>query len=283
MSSMKNEYRIGFVQGRLSPLVDGRIQAFPWEHWKNEFVLAQQYHFPLLEWTLDLDLLEHNPLMTREGREDIIELCLAHAVKIQSVTCDFIMQEPFYKYEGKRRAELLRNIEEVLLAMGMLKIPYMVVPLVDNGSIDNPKQEFVLREGLKKLYDVLLTNNVMMLFESDFSPKTLRQFIEVFDGKLFGINYDIGNSASLGFEPREEISAYGRWIKNVHVKDRNLGGGTVPLGEGNANLKLVCKLLHDNAYKGGFILQTARASDERHVDTLCGYRDVLLNLLRNGR
>ena len=28
--------RIGFMQGRLSPQVDGKIQAFPWVHWRDE-------------------------------------------------------------------------------------------------------------------------------------------------------------------------------------------------------------------------------------------------------
>ena len=28
------------MQGRLSPLVDGKIQAFPWNYWKQEFKIA---------------------------------------------------------------------------------------------------------------------------------------------------------------------------------------------------------------------------------------------------
>ena len=33
--------RIGFMQGRLSPMVNGKIQAFPYETWKNEFAIAK--------------------------------------------------------------------------------------------------------------------------------------------------------------------------------------------------------------------------------------------------
>ena len=33
---------IGIMQGRLSPAVDGRIQSFPVETWRQEFELARQ-------------------------------------------------------------------------------------------------------------------------------------------------------------------------------------------------------------------------------------------------
>ena len=80
--------------------------------------------------------------------------------------------------------------------------------------------------------------------------------------KYFGVNYDIGNSAALGFDPTEEFVAYGNRIMNVHVKDRPLGGTTVPLGEGDANLALVFQLLNDYSYEGNYILQAARSGNE---------------------
>jgi hypothetical protein len=75
-------------------------------------------------------------------------------------------------------------------------------------------------------------------------------------------NYDIGNSASLGFNPEEELDAYGQRILNVHVKDRKLGGTTVPLGTGNANLDLVFKELNEINYSGGITMQAARGDDD---------------------
>ena len=41
---------IGFMQGRLSPMDDGKIQSFPWKYWQNEFALASKYNFDLIEW-----------------------------------------------------------------------------------------------------------------------------------------------------------------------------------------------------------------------------------------
>jgi hexulose-6-phosphate isomerase len=75
-------------------------------------------------------------------------------------------------------------------------------------------------------------------------------------------NYDIGNSASLGFDPREELEAYGLKILNVHVKDRKLGGTTVPLGTGNANINFVLQKLQEIGYRGGLTMQAARGEND---------------------
>ena len=88
---------------------------------------------------------------------------------------------------------------------------------------------------------------------------------------MFGINYDIGNSASLGYNPCEELAAYGARIINVHVKDRLLGGRTVALGHGNADFEEVFSLLKNQGYRGNYILQTARADNDDHVGVLSKY------------
>ena len=74
----------------------------------------------------------------------------------------------------------------------------------------------------------------MIVFESDYTPIKLKNFIDQLSPESFGINYDIGNSASMGFDPIEEIETYGQRILNVHIKDRLFNGATVPLGSGDA-------------------------------------------------
>ena len=90
-----------------------------------------------------------------------------------------------------------------------------------------------------------------------YLSKKLLQFINKFPDSCFGINYDIGNSASLGFDTKEEIATYGSGILNVHVKDRVHNGSTVPLGNGNADFESTFNELNKINYKGDFILQTA--------------------------
>ena len=75
-------------------------------------------------------------------------------------------------------------------------------------------------------------------------------------------NYDIGNSASLGFDPKQELEAYGQRILNVHVKDRKLGGTTVPLGTGSADIQFVLQKLNEIGYAGGITMQAARGEND---------------------
>ena len=56
------------MQGRLSPLIGGRIQAFPWPYWEDEFALGQGLGLSCMEWTLDRERIYENPLMTEAGR-----------------------------------------------------------------------------------------------------------------------------------------------------------------------------------------------------------------------
>ena len=57
--------KIGFMQGRLSPLVNNQIQSFPFKYWLNEFPLANQLGISCIEWTLDYPKLHQNPLLLK--------------------------------------------------------------------------------------------------------------------------------------------------------------------------------------------------------------------------
>jgi hexulose-6-phosphate isomerase len=266
--------RIGFMQGRLSPMVEGKIQAFPWQHWEAEFDAAAAIRIPFVEWTLDQDRLGENPLMTAPGRERIEALSTKSAVRVESVTGDCFMQAPFFKAHGEARLALMNDLRDVIDATAAIGAKLIVFPLVDNGSIETEAHEAALREGLAAIEPMLRERGVRIVFESDFAPQRLREFIAQFPREAFGVNYDIGNSAALGFDCEEEIGAYGDRIDHVHVKDRVLGGTTVPLGTGNARFERVFAALRRAGYRGDFVLQTARASDGRHAEALARYRDM---------
>ena len=268
---------IGFMQGRLSPLVDGKIQAFPWHSWSEEFSIANENNFNIIEWTLDQDRLYENPFMKDAGQREIKILSNKFDIIIFSVTGDCFMQAPFYKGDGFKSESLLLDLRNVIISCGKLGVKYIVFPLVDNGRLETQKQEMMLKNGLALVDDLLFQRGIKIVFESDFPPDKLKSFISGFSPENYGINYDIGNSAALGYNSKEEISAYGDRILNVHVKDRILKGTTVPLGKGNANIPKVLKELSEVNYGGNYILQTARAVNESHADVLCQYRDQVIN------
>ena len=74
--------------------------------------------------------------------------------------------------------------------------------------------------------------------------------IEAIGSNNIKVNYDIGNSAALGYDPTEEFIAYGNNITDLHIKDRLLGGESVLLGSGNANFLKIFDLLLKYKYQG---------------------------------
>jgi L-ribulose-5-phosphate 3-epimerase len=269
-------HRIGFMQGRLSAQVDGKIQAFPAQFWRDEFAAAAKLKLHLMEWTLDQDKLYDNPLMTEAGRKEILALSAKHDLHVSSLTGDCFMQAPFWKAEGQARQELQTTFLDVCDAASRVGATFIVVPLVDTGRLDDREQEDLLVDFLTEHAAYFSDRRLKVVFECDFEPADLARFIDRLDPGVFGINYDIGNSAGIGYDPVEEFAAYGARVLNVHVKDRMLRGTTVPLGTGNADFECVFGLLARQGYQGNVIMQTARAREGEHDIVLARYRDLVM-------
>lgn len=272
--------KIGFMQGRLSPIIDGKIQAFPALHWENEFVVADQISIRLMEWTLDQYELELNPLMTANGRETIFNLSKKYNLSIPSVTGDCFMQEPFWK-ESNKSGFLREQFKNICKASSKINANIVVVPLVDNGRIESEFEENILIEYMLGIQEFLADLGVKVAFETDFSPSEVKRMISRLPKSNFGINYDTGNSASLGFDPVDEFEQYGERIVNVHIKDRELGGSTVPLLKGNVNFELILNLLKDYNYQGNLIMQTARSANGDHAGVIQKYSHFIADLINH--
>jgi L-ribulose-5-phosphate 3-epimerase len=262
------------MQGRLSPVRNGRIQSFPWETWEDEFEAASRILMGKMEWTIDSEDFYSNPLLTSSGRERIRLLISRYNLKIPSVTCDYFMENPPWKTEPD---SLFENVESILKGMSEVGAKILVIPLVDNSSlIDSSAYSHVLR-FFRRVSNSPFISGLIIAFETDLCPEDLANFMSNFPKESFGVNYDIGNSASFGFDPIEEFKAVGTRVINVHVKDRLFGGTTVPLGTGNADFPKVLRCLTEYGYVGNLIMQTARAQDGNHAGVLVEYRNQILD------
>jgi len=273
------EDRIGFMQGRLSPIINGLIQSFPWNNWREEMVEAATLGLHKLEWTLDHERLYENPLMTSTGQDEINKIMRDLNLSIPSLTGDCFMQAPYWKVDGAKREARQRDFVAIIDACSTIGISQIVVPLVDDGALESEEEIKILRNFLLSLVSKFTKLGIRVIFESDFAPQELAEFIATYPVALFGINYDIGNSAALGFDVDKEFRHYGGRVTNVHVKDRLLGGTTIALGDGNADFEAVFRQLSLVGYKGNFILQTARAVDDEHAIVLRRYRDMILDYM----
>ena len=126
--------------------------------------------------------------------------------KTASLTGDCFMQAPFWKADGETQKSLVDDLDLVLASCSTLGIEFVVIPLVDNGRIESAAQTETLLRVLLDRAASLSKQGVKIVFESDLPPAPLAQFIDKFPREVFGINYDSGNSAALGYDSAEEIS-----------------------------------------------------------------------------
>ena len=57
--------KIGVMQGRLLPKYQGRYQAHPVGYWQDEFIVAREVGLDCIEFILDYNNAEDNPLIIK--------------------------------------------------------------------------------------------------------------------------------------------------------------------------------------------------------------------------
>lgn len=266
---------IGIMQGRLLPPVNNAIQAFPQHGWQSEFALAAEIGLDCIEFIFDGDEYTNHPLMTRNGLREVQHLILDTGVRVRSVCADYFMPYPLHRGTSDQLAARGTILQDLILNCSTLDIGNIIVPCVDNSRLrnENERQEFKFR--LEKCLPIAEECGINIALETDLGPDSFADLVQEIDHDCLKINYDTGNSASLGYDPAAEFASYGKWITDVHIKDRVLGGTTVPLGEGSVDFPLVFTLLDRLNYSGIFILQTARKEPGRELETIKGYLDFI--------
>jgi hexulose-6-phosphate isomerase len=131
----------GVMQGRLLRPIKNKIQSFPEKNWNKEFKIIKGLNLKFLEWTLDDKNLEKNPLLLHKGQNYIKRLCKKNNITINSITGDCFMQKPFWKKKGKQKKVLILKLKKVISSASRLKIKFIIIPLVDKGSIQSNLQK----------------------------------------------------------------------------------------------------------------------------------------------
>jgi L-ribulose-5-phosphate 3-epimerase len=256
---------IGIMQGRLVPPVENRIQAFPRGQWAEEFPLAAEAGLDCIEWIYDAYGEDVNPLGSAEGTARLRELVNEHGVSLRSVCADYFMDYPLLRATPGEIAERLDRLAWLLGQCQQVGITRMVLPFVDSSALRTPAEEGEVIEVLWRALPSAEQHGVELHLEADLPPARFQNLLAQVSHPLLKVNYDSGNSASLGYDPREEFAAYGERIGSVHIKDRVIGGGTVPLGQGDADFEAVFDSLRALRYSGDFVLQVARGQSGAEV------------------
>jgi L-ribulose-5-phosphate 3-epimerase len=249
---------VGIMQGRLTPPAGERIQEFPVATWEQEFPAAASAGFAAIEWIYDTASEGANPIETDAGIARLGELAERHRVRVQSLCADWFMERPLVSGDDGGRRGWLERLEWLLGRCPPSGIRHIVLPFVDDAAIGSEADTQLVARALREGAAWARRHDVELHVESSLPPHELRALIEAVDAPEVRINYDTGNSASLGYDTTEELAVYGDLIGSVHVKDRLRGGGTVPLGEGDADIPRTFAALRTRGYAGNLILQVAR-------------------------
>ena len=246
------------MQGRLLPKYDGHYQAHPVGYWPEEFPIAAELGLDCIEFILDFNDAKQNPLLSKEGIKEIQAVSAQTGVKVLSVCADYFMEAPLHSYYEKTAYQSEEVLYRLLKTAKELDIRDIVIPCVDQSSIQDEKMRHRFQEVISGLVSTAEQYGVNLALETDLNPKQFDDLLSQLPYECLTVNYDIGNSASLGYEFNEELNIYGDRISDIHIKDRALDGGSVKLGSGNANIPGFFKLLENYNYKGPFIMQAYR-------------------------
>jgi L-ribulose-5-phosphate 3-epimerase len=263
------------MQGRLLPPIDGRIQCFPSDRWREEFSLAAQAGMMCIEWIYEVGTESVNPLRTDEGIAEINRLSRESGTTVLSMCADYYMEDRLVKRGGEPNETAVRHLEWLIGRAGMLGIRYVVLPFVDASSLTSPAEVGGLRRVLEAVLPAADRADIELHLETDLRPATLADVLDEISHPAVRANYDTGNSASLGYDPREELMLLRPWLGSVHIKDRVKDGGTVPLGTGDADLVSCFRMVTAMNFAGPYILQVAREDGPSEVDLAVRNREFV--------
>jgi L-ribulose-5-phosphate 3-epimerase len=274
---------IGIMQGRLSPPEGDAIQAFPRESWEQEFERAAAAGLAAIEWIYDTWGEEVNPIGSDPGLERIQELSREAGVEVRSVCADWFMDRRLVQAEEEEREQRIDRVEWLLDRSGRLGIGRVVLPFVDDSRLADGDERAAAVRVLERALPAAEAAGVEIHLETDLDPDDFSALLDGLPHELVKVNYDSGNSASLGYSAAEELEAYGERIGSVHIKDRVRGGGSVPLGEGDADLDAVFAGLRKLSYAGDLILQVARGEPGDEVAWATRNREMVEHYLEPAR
>ena len=232
----------------------------------DEFALAAAAELEAIEWIYDEAGALSNPLPTEDGRVRMGELACENGVRVLSVCADCFMERPLLHGAVVDRAERWAHLRSLLSWAQRAGIERIVLPFVDQSAIDPESDVIDAVTSLKALLGDLKNTGIELHLETSLPPRRFAEMLAELPPPFFRVNYDSGNSASLGYRPRDEFDAYGGRIGSVHVKDRVRGGGSVTLGTGDTDFDAVFGGLRDLGYSGHFILQAARGEPGHEVE-----------------
>jgi L-ribulose-5-phosphate 3-epimerase len=271
--------RLGIMQGRLSEPIGNAIQSFPVDNWRDEFPRAAAAGLATIEWIYDTHGEGVNPLETDEGIDELLARSAESGVVVASVCADWFIPNRLVRVAAEELAQRVDRLRWLLVRCERLGARRLVLPFVDESALLSRGDEQASVTALRGILDDTECAEVELHLETSLDHDEFASLLSDLDHELVKVNYDSGNSAYLGFDPRLEFAAYGNRIGSIHVKDRLRAGTSVPLGEGDADLESVFALAAQIGFDGDYVLQVARGPLGSEVEWAIANRRLVEGLV----
>jgi len=272
---------IGIMQGRLTRTRNEKIQTFPTNDWEKEFELVAEIGYGSIEWLIDSEGIDKNPLFSKNQRKTIHKLVDKYNISIPAVCHDVLMEFPLHSSDNNTSRIAQKILTKTMEACESIGIQFIEIPLIGKSTLNDTSDVKKLTNIFSNLDAKAKQYGISFILETDLTPEHNAALMEKMRGLSVGLNFDMGNSAYWGFDPDHELPLIGIWIKNVHVKDCTPQEYTIPLGDGDVDFRKVFTNLKNQNYDGLFILQAAPAPPGEEKEIAKKYFHFTQNQLGN--
>jgi len=253
--------KIGIMQGRLSPPVDIRLQAFPWSSWQAEFTHARDCQIELIEWLFEADDYTNNPIWIEEGILAIQKQIQASGTQVLTCCADYFMPHPFFRVSEQERIESMRILEQLICNTARVGVKTILLPVLEICEIRTPDEKDQLLESLRQPLKIAEQEGVVLGLETELPAAEYLSLVDESGSPSIGVYYDTGNNAAQGHDIRADARLLAPRMVGIHVKDRKHGGSSVLLGEGDADFDGFFQVMRASGYSNPVIMQTAFGTD----------------------
>jgi len=263
--------QIGIMQGRLSPPINGRMQAFPWSSWQAEFETARDLGYDLIEWLFDPADYERNPLWTPEGVREINSLVERSGVGVRSCCAHYFMVHPFFRVSETERLHSIAVLERLIDQAALAGIQTILLPVLETSEVRSQAERDLLLTSLSGLLDHAASSCIKLGLEMELPADEYASLVRQANHPALGVYYDTGNNTARGYDVVADLPIVAPLLAGVHIKDRKSGGPNVLLGQGGVDFDDFFPALHASGYTGPVVLETTTGDDHlanarRHLD-----------------
>ena len=172
----------------------------------------------------------------------------------------------------------LNQLKKIFSICGDLSINNIVMPFFDKSEI--LESNFIDKINLlNELSSLALTENISIHLETSLSGNLMMEFVNNIKCDNVYILVDTGNYFYYDFDLVEDIKQFNNLIGHIHIKDRDVIGNNVILGNGGVDFTSFFNALKDISYNGNYTFETTRGNNA--IDTANSNRLFFKNYYPN--